>query len=194
MKNIRKPSMSAILVTACGLALVVTSYSVYAQSTYKTSDAKGQAYYADQASNNQVVGETAKPPGTVAVAPSYLANKMNASDRTRKLPQELQSTANDAASSLSNARSETVELSCTSAVDNARVGVETMLEVAQKNFKAGYMEKSEYESGSKGLRGILSRLSTGECQASAGSVRSFYQCMSSQHSHVAACGQKYGYQ
>jgi hypothetical protein len=190
MKNIRKPSMSATLVTACGLALVVASCHVRAQSAYQTIDAKGQNFYGDQASNVQVIGDTTKPQGALG----HPANQANVSGRTKRVPQELQSIANDAASSFSNARSETAELSCTSAVDNARVGVETMLEVAQKNFKAGYMEKSEYESGSKGLRGILSRLSTGECQASTGSVRSFYQCMSSQHSHVAACGQKYGYQ
>lgn len=194
MKNILKPSVVATLAVACSLALVLTSYNVCAQSAYKTVDDKGRTYYADQASNSQVAGDTAKPQRAVAVAPGHSANQVNVSSRTRKVPQELQSTANDAASSLSNTRAETADLSCTSAVDNARVGVETMLEVARKNFKAGYMDKSEYESGSKGLRGILSRLSTGECQASTGSVRSFYQCMSSEHSHVAACGQKYGYQ
>lgn len=186
--------MSPLLIASCGLALAVTSYAVCAQSAYKWVDAKGQTHYGDQPPNNQVIGETVKLQSAVNGVVANPINQPNAAGSAKKLPRELQSSANDAAISLSKMRTETADLSCSKAVDNARSGVETMLEVAQKNFNGGYMAKAEYEEGTKGLRGILSRLSTGECQASTGSVRSFYQCMSSEHSHVAACGQKYGYQ
>jgi hypothetical protein len=194
MKNTLKPLMLPILIASCGLVLAVTSYAVFAQSAYKWVDAKGQTHYGDQLPNNQVVGATVKLQSAVNGVVANPTNQPNTAGSEKKLPRELQSSVNDAAISLSKMRTETADLSCSKAVDNARSGVETMLEVAQKNFNGGYMAKSEYEEGTKGLRDILSRLSVGECQASTGPVRSFYQCMSSERSHVAACGQKYSYQ
>jgi hypothetical protein len=193
MKNILKPSMPSILISACGLVLAATvSYTVCAQSNYRAGDAKESLN--EQFQGNQLAGDTAKPQGAVVAVPGHANNQPNTSGRTRKLPQELQLSSNDGVSNSSKMRAEPANLSCSGAVDNARYGVETMLELAQKNFKAGYMEKPEYEAGTKGLRSILSRISTAECQTSTGLVRSFYQCMSGEHSHVAACGQKYNYQ
>jgi hypothetical protein len=194
MKNILKPSMSVIAIAFCGLALTVTCCTVWAQSTYQAAGTKEPIYSGGQALNNQAAGDTAKSQGVVIGIANNSTNQANPVTRTRKLPQELQSSSSDGANNSPKTRTETADLSCSRAVDNARSGVESMLELAQKNFKAGYMEKPEYEAGAKGLLSIMSRLSTTECQTSTGSVRSFYQCMSGEHSHVAACGQKYSYQ
>ncbi|MFZ6751450.1 hypothetical protein [Undibacterium sp. Ren11W] len=80
------------------------------------------------------------------------------------------------------------ELACTKAMGNARSGIEAMLAFTEKNFKAGYMDKAKYEAGTKGLLSISAKLSVAECQSSSGSLREFYQCMSSDGSQVDTAG------
>lgn len=173
----REPVRFGIVVLT--MMVLVCSAQVQAQALYKWVDAQGKTHYGDQLPEGQ------KPSASSLT-------KLSAAEQ-KKLPAETQLAANDAASGLMKMNGDSSELACPKAVGNARSGLEGMLEVAEKNFKGGYMDKTEYEAGTKGLRGILAKLSVTECQASSGSVRGFYLCMSSDNNHVAACGQKYKY-
>jgi hypothetical protein len=170
---------SAILALALVLLTVVCTTPLQAQTLYKWVDAQGKTHYGDQLPEGQ------KSSASSLTKPSAIEQK--------KLSPETQAAATDAAAGLMKMNGDGSELACPKAVGNARSGVEGMLEVAEKNFKGGYMAKAEYEAGTKGLRGILAKLSVSECQSSSGSVRGFYQCMSSDNNHVAACGQKFKY-
>lgn len=85
------------------------------------------------------------------------------------------------------------ELNCAKAVENARYGVETMLEVGEKNVRGGYLEAEQFNASAAPLRALLPQLSTADCEAADGNKRAFYQCMSSDYNHVLACGKAHPY-
>jgi hypothetical protein len=80
------------------------------------------------------------------------------------------------------------ELNCAKAVENARYGVETMLEVGEKNVRGGYLAAEQFNASAAPLRALLPQLTRADCEASEGNKRAFYQCMSSDYNHVLACG------
>ncbi len=85
------------------------------------------------------------------------------------------------------------ELNCAKAVENARYGVETMLEVGEKNVRGGYLEPQQFNTSAAPLRALLPQLTTADCEAADGNKRAFYQCMSSDYNHVLACGKAHPY-
>lgn len=85
------------------------------------------------------------------------------------------------------------ELNCAKAVENARYGVETMLEVGEKNVRGGYLEPEQFNTSAAPLRALLPQLTTADCEAADGNKRAFYQCMSSDYNHVLACGKAHPY-
>jgi hypothetical protein len=79
-------------------------------------------------------------------------------------------------------------------VENARWGVETMLEVGEKNLRGGYMTQAAYDAVTPALNALLGVLSLQDCEAATGARRDFYQCMSSDYNHVLACGKAHPFE
>ena len=106
----------------------------------------------------------------------------------RTLPAEVQADVNAIAAHLAQVSDTDVALACDKAVDNARYGVETMLEVGEKNLRGGYMTQAAYDAVTPALQSLLNVLTVQDCEAASGTRRAFYQCMSSDYNHVVACG------
>jgi len=85
------------------------------------------------------------------------------------------------------------DLNCAKAVENARYGVETMLEVGEKNVRGGYLPAAQFNASAAPLRTLLPQLTVADCEAAGGNKRAFYQCMSSDYNHVLACGKAHPY-
>lgn len=102
--------------------------------------------------------------------------------------------ADDIAQALLEVRRYDVELDCPKAVENARYGVETMLEVGEKNVRGGYMKVEQFNAAATPLRALLPNLTQADCDAAAGNKRAFYQCMSSDYNHVLACAKAYPFE
>lgn len=101
--------------------------------------------------------------------------------------------AEQIAQHLLKVQDEPAELDCAKAVENARYGVETMLEVGEKNVKGGYMKPEQFASAAAPLRALLPQLTVADCEAAKDNKRAFYQCMSSDYNHVMACAQAHPY-
>lgn len=125
----------------------------------------------------------------VALAAMALAFAASAQVRDGKktLPPEVQESVDEIAKSLTQVQDPDVELSCGKAVDNARHGLETMLEVGQKNTDDGYMKREEFEATAAQLRTFMTQLTEADCSAASGEKQAFYRCMSSDYNHVTAC-------
>ena len=106
----------------------------------------------------------------------------------RTVPPEVQADVNAIAAHLAQVSDTDVALACDKAVDNARYGVETMLEVGEKNLRGGYMTQAAYDAVTPALQSLLNVLTVQDCEAASGTRRDFYQCMSSDYNHVLACG------
>lgn len=106
----------------------------------------------------------------------------------RTLPPDVQTDVDAIAAQLARVSDTEVVLACDKAVDNARYGVETMLEVGEKNLHAGYMTQTAYDAVTPALRSWLAVLTIQDCEAARGARRDFYRCMSSDDNHVYACG------
>lgn len=89
----------------------------------------------------------------------------------RTLPAQVQADVAAIAEHLSSVQEPAPVLDCDKAVENARWGVDTMLEVSGKNLRSGYLS-----------------------QAATGARRDFYQCMSSDYNHVYACGKAHPFE
>ncbi|MDI9237441.1 hypothetical protein QLQ15_00760 [Lysobacter sp. LF1] len=114
-----------------------------------------------------------------------------ADDGTKALPPDVQATVNDIAKQMAQVRETDVELSCDKGVENARYGLETMLEVGQKNADGGYIKREEFNAMATQLRGFLSQITVADCQSAEGEKQAFYRCMSSDYNHVTACAAKH---
>lgn len=99
--------------------------------------------------------------------------------------------AGEVAQALLEVRQHNAALDCPKAVENARYGVETMLEVGEKNVRGGYMDAAQFNAAATPLRALLPNLTQADCEAAEGNKRAFYQCMSSDYNHVLACGKAY---
>ncbi|WFC41439.1 hypothetical protein [Pseudoxanthomonas sp. SE1] len=129
--------------------------------------------------------------GIPVVAGSLLLSGMAYGDdppAARALPPDVQADVAAIAGHLAQVSDTASPLSCDKAVENARWGVETMLEVGEKNLRAGYMSPSAYDAATPALKRLLAALTTEDCAAATGARRDFYQCMSSDYNHVYACG------
>ena len=104
-----------------------------------------------------------------------------------------QQDAEQIAQQLLKVQEQPAELDCAKAVENARYGVETMLEVGEKNVKGGYMKPEQFASAAAPLRALLPQLTVADCEAAKDNKRAFYQCMSSDYNHVMACAQAHPY-
>jgi hypothetical protein len=104
------------------------------------------------------------------------------------LSPELKQEINQLAQGLTRVQQDGVPLACDKAVKNARWGVETMLEVGERNMQGGYLARADYEATAKSLNALLVQLTLPDCEAATGTRRDFYQCMSSDYNHVYGCG------
>lgn len=112
----------------------------------------------------------------------------------RALPADVQAEVNAIAEHLSLVSDPAPALVCDEAVENARWGVETMLEVAGKNLRSGYLSQADHDAAAPQLKALLAVLTMGDCAAATGERRAFYQCMSSDDNHVYACGKAHPFE
>ena len=116
----------------------------------------------------------------------------DASLRTR--PAQVQADVAAIAEHLSSVQEAAPALDCDKAVENARWGVDTMLEVSGKNLRSGYLSQAAYDAATPALEALLAVLTVQDCQAATGARRDFYQCMSSDYNHVYACGKAHPFE
>ncbi len=114
-------------------------------------------------------------------------------DAVRSLPPDARQAVEGIAQSLMQVHDTDVELSCGKAAENARHGVETMLEVGRKNVDGGYMKRAHFEATAGGLNAMLAQLSEDDCKPASGQKQAFYRCMSSDYNHVLACASAHRY-
>ena len=133
---------------------------------------------------------------TAAMALLLIATLAHGSDVAprRTLPADVQADVDAMAVRLAEVNDTGSALACSRAVENARHGVETMLEVGEKNLRAGYMTQATYDAMTPALRSLLGVLSVPDCEAAAGPRHDFYQCMSSDYNHVLACGKAHPFE
>ncbi|KRA40117.1 hypothetical protein ASD72_16960 [Pseudoxanthomonas sp. Root630] len=112
----------------------------------------------------------------------------------RPLPAEVQADVAAIAEHLSSVQEDAPPLACAKAVENARWGVETMLEVGEKNLRGGYMTQAAYDATTPTLKALLRVLTVQDCEAATGVRHDFYQCMSSDYNHVYACGKAHPFE
>jgi len=126
---------------------------------------------------------------TIATALFALAftTAAHAGTDTKKLPPEAQQAVEGIAQGLLAVHDTDVELSCDKAVENARYGLETMLEVGQKNADGGYIDRADFDAKAVKLRAALAEVTPQDCAGATGEKQAFYRCMSSDYNHVAAC-------
>lgn len=125
-----------------------------------------------------------------------LSPMVSAADDTTTAPSARDRAVADAdqiAQQLLKVRDGENELNCAMAVENARYGVETMLEVGEKNVRGGYLEAEQFNASAAPLRALLPQLTTADCEAAEGNKRAFYKCMSGDYNHVLACGKAHPY-
>lgn len=135
-------------------------------------------------------------PNAAIVALLSFASGASAGDFAppRALPADVRADVEAIAEQLAQVSDTETTLSCSKAVDNARYGVETMLEVGEKNLRDGYMTQSAYDAMAPALRSLLGVLSMQDCESASGPRRDFYQCMSSDYNHVLACGKAHPFE
>lgn len=112
----------------------------------------------------------------------------------RTLPAQVQADVAAIAGHLSSVQEAAPALDCDKAVENARWGVDTMLEVSGKNLRSGYLSQAAYDAATPALEALLAVLTVQDCQAATGARRDFYQCMSSDYNHVYACGKAHPFE
>lgn len=132
----------------------------------------------------------------IAVAMLSFAVFAQASDAAppRTMPADVQANIDAIAEHLTQVNDAGPVLACGKATDNARYGVETMLEVGEKNLRAGYMTQAAYDAMAPGLRSLLGALGVQDCESASGTRRDFYRCMSSDYNHVLACGKAHPFE
>jgi len=106
---------------------------------------------------------------------------------TTPLPPQVKSDAEAIAASLLEVQRTDVELSCPKAVENARYGLNTTLEVGAKNVAGGYLDAATFEAMATPMRVLLPQITDADCDQARDAKRDFYRCMSSDYNHVLAC-------
>ena len=105
----------------------------------------------------------------------------------RELPPDARAFVEEVSKSLLKVQDPDAELSCEKAVENATYGLDTMLEVGQRNRDDGYIKGADYADAATRLRAFRAQITLDDCQQASGPQREFYRCMSSDYNHVAAC-------
>lgn len=111
----------------------------------------------------------------------------NADAPAKQLPEQVKQDVEAIASQLLKVQDSDTELSCDKAVENARYGMETMLEVGQRNRDGGYLTAADFDRLSAPIKERLATTTLADCQAAQGGRQAFYRCMSSDYNHVMAC-------
>lgn len=106
---------------------------------------------------------------------------------TKQLPAQVREDVEAIATQLLKVQDSDSELVCDKAVENARYGMETMLEVGQRNRDGGYLSAAEFDRSAAPIRERLATTTLADCQAAQGKRLDFYRCMSSAYNHVMAC-------
>lgn len=106
---------------------------------------------------------------------------------TRQIPPA----AKEFADGIMNAEEKAADLDCSKAVSNAHYSLEQMLENGRKNYKGGYIDKTQYDQAMKGINSLMSSISISDCQSATGNKKKFYTCVSSPYNFVASCGEKH---
>lgn len=105
----------------------------------------------------------------------------------KQLPAQVKQDVEAIASQLLKVQDNDTELACDKAVENARYGMETMLEVGQRNRDGGYLTAADFDRLSAPIKQRLATTTPEDCQAARGGRQAFYRCMSSDYNHVMAC-------
>lgn len=108
---------------------------------------------------------------------------------SQSIDAKTQQDAKEVAAHLLEVHDRDAELSCDKGVENARYGVETMLEVGEKNVKGGYLPQAQFDAAAKPMKALLPQITVADCTSADGNKREFYRCMSSDYNHVMACAQ-----
>ena len=128
---------------------------------------------------------------TIGLAPAHATTTPSADAPARPVPAPARELAEQVAGRLLEVRDAEAELDCARAVDNARSGLETMLEVGEKNARDGYLPREQYEATAAKLKAFLEGVTAQDCAAATGSRQGFYRCMSSDYNHVMACAKQH---
>lgn len=129
--------------------------------------------------------------GVFAVMPALATATPSADAPARPVPAPARELAEQVAGQLLQVRDAEAELDCARAVDNARSGLQTMLEVGEKNARDGYLPRAQYEATAVKLKAFLDAVTAQDCAAATGSRQGFYRCMSSDYNHVMACAKQH---
>ena len=112
-----------------------------------------------------------------------------AQEAKRELPPQVREDVEAIAKQLVSIHDKDVELSCPKAVENARYGLETMLEVGQRNRDGGYIDAAKFDKVAVGIKAQLATITPADCESAQGGRLAFYRCMSSDYNHVMACAE-----
>ncbi|MBX9402767.1 hypothetical protein K4L06_15765 [Lysobacter sp. BMK333-48F3] len=127
----------------------------------------------------------------IGIVPAHATSTPSADAPARPVPAPARELAEQVAGQLLQVQDSEAELDCARAVDNARSGLQTMLEVGEKNARDGYLPRAQYEATAVKLKAFLDAVTAQDCAAATGSRQGFYRCMSSDYNHVMACAKQY---
>lgn len=177
-----KKNWMTFLVTS---ALLLGWVSAQAQPVYKWVDAEGKTHYGSQppASTN---ADSVKLQGSGGSSKS-------GKEGTKPIPKDTRELMQGMEIALKKVDSKTVPLSCSTAVENVRGQITTMLETGERNVKQGYVKAADYEGVAGKLRQAQAGTTLADCQSATGNKKLFYQCMSNDRNHAVGCGAKYKY-
>ncbi|WP_298443431.1 DUF4124 domain-containing protein [uncultured Ferrimonas sp.] len=158
-----------------------------AATVYKWTDEEGRVHYSQTA--------PVRGPSQIETLPEPSNSSRTVVTRLppsgKKIPASTRMLMNVLAANMKSLAYDNQPLDCDSAVDNITVGLNSVNQVAQKNFKGGYIDDIELEKVQKLVRTMKKDVSVGACQQSVTHHKAFYKCMSSSYSHVLACLDKH---
>lgn len=105
----------------------------------------------------------------------------------KQLPAQVKEDVEAIATQLLKVQDSDTELACDKAIENARYGMETMLEVGQRNRDGGYLTAADFDRLAAPIKERLVTTTLADCQSAQGTRQAFYRCMSSDYNHVIAC-------
>jgi len=163
---------------ACALACLLNLAPAAQAQIYKWVDENGVTHYGSQPPADKAA-QAVRATGSTTPAPR------------KPVPAAAQEMAEGVASALMQGEPDAKTLNCAKAVSSGRDGIDSMLEVGLRNVQGGYMDRTEYENNARLLRAERAKLSEAACEASTGSTRGFYLCLSNPNNHVMACGKRH---
>ncbi len=189
------PAVALLLMSALALTSLVQRAS--AQPIYKWVDAQGKTHYGSQPPADQTsaqpmqAGPKAKTASGVASGAASGAASGPASGAVPRAVAPKRS-ANEL-QELEQVDAQWVALDCSAAAARARVELGEMIEERSAEHRAGKMPADRFYSTVPRLMVVHSLLTQSHCNASTGSTRSFYQCMSNPKNHAMGCEKKHSF-